>query len=179
MTKVIAIIGRSGSGKTVTIVNLISHFSKQGLKVGTIKHVHHPNFSIDMEGKDSWRHSHAGAKTVAIIAPKETVLIRRKNRTTINLQLENILDLFKGEEIDLIFLEGFHSLIAKNYDIPKIITAKNITELRRVVKNTVPPILAVTGLVSKKKLKLTNIDFPIIDTSKESTKLIRLIEPWL
>ena len=60
MARVIAVVGTKGSGKTTTIEYLISRLSDEGYKVGSIKHVHHPDFSIDTDGTDTWRHTRAG-----------------------------------------------------------------------------------------------------------------------
>ena len=40
--RIISIIGRKNAGKTTLVVALASEFTRQGKKVGTIKHGHHP-----------------------------------------------------------------------------------------------------------------------------------------
>ena len=123
MIPVIAVVGSSKSGKTTLIEYLTSRLSNDGLKIGTIKHVHQSHFSVDKKGKDTWRHAQAGAKVVACIAPEETVIIKKKDSS--RHTLEKILDLVKDDNLDLIILEGFHSLIAKRRDVIKILAAKN------------------------------------------------------
>jgi molybdopterin-guanine dinucleotide biosynthesis protein B len=73
--KAIHIIGRKNSGKTTLIVELIQHFSAQGMKVGSIKHTHHRH-ELDVPGKDSFRHREAGANPVAILSPGMTAVFR-------------------------------------------------------------------------------------------------------
>ncbi len=171
---VIAVVGTSGSGKTVTIEYLTSRLSREGHRVGSIKHIHHPEFSIDSEGTDTWRHTHAGAIVTVAIAPKETVIIRK---TDASLQdLDGIIGLLNNEKLDFMFIEGFHSLIAKREDIPKIIVAKNLEDMKRTLDGTAPPLLAVAGSIVKEKLKASGINVPIIDLHKDGDTLLRLVK---
>ena len=64
----IHIIGGKNSGKTTLIVELVRHFTEQGIRVGTIKHTHH-HHELDTPGKDSHRHRQAGAAVVGILSP--------------------------------------------------------------------------------------------------------------
>ena len=116
MFPIVAVIGTSGSGKTTLIEYLISHLSKEGVRIGTIKHVHHPGFSIDVKGKDTWRHSQAGAKIVVCAAPNEIAIIKKRDPSSKH-EMERIINLVKDEELDLLIIEGFHSLVAKRRDI--------------------------------------------------------------
>lgn len=174
MIPTIAVVGTSKSGKTTLIEYLISHFSKEGLKIGTIKHVHHSGFSIDVKGKDTWRHSQAGAKIVVSVAPGETAIIKKGKAYYHNL--EKILDLIKDEKLDLLIIEGFHSLTAKRPDIFKVITAKNEEDLRRTLEGTVEPILAITGPLAQQKLVLSEISTPIINLKDQGEKLLELVK---
>jgi molybdopterin-guanine dinucleotide biosynthesis protein B len=174
MIPTIAVVGTSKSGKTTLIEYLISHLSKEGLRIGTIKHVHHPGFSIDVKGKDTWRHSQAGAKIVVCVAPEETAIIK-KEKTFYN-KLDKILDLVKGEKLDLLIIEGFHSLTAKRRDIFKIITAKNDEDLRRTLTGTSDPILTITGPVAQQKTVLSEISIPIINLKNQGEKLLELVK---
>lgn len=170
----IAVVGMSNSGKTTTIEYLVSRLSKEGYKVGSIKHIHHENFSIDTPGTDTWRHAQAGSVVIAAVSPKETVIIK-KTDAPIN-DLDQILRLFDKENLDLIFIEGLHSLCTKRKDILKIITAKDPEDLMRTLKGTEQPILAITGVVAKKKTEMGEIKIPIIDLYSEGDSLLRLIK---
>jgi hypothetical protein len=71
----IAVIGAGqNSGKTTAVEALVSEFTKRGLKVGTVKQIHEQNFSIDKKGKDTWRHSRAGAEIVVAASPNQVVV---------------------------------------------------------------------------------------------------------
>jgi len=174
MIPIIAVIGPTKSGKTTLIEYLISRLSKEGLKVGTIKHVHHPGFSIDVKGKDTWRHSQAGAKIVVCVAPKEIAIIKKGE--TFYQKLEKILDLVKDEKLDLLIIEGFHSLIAKREDIFKVITAKNEEDLRRTLEGTVDPILAITGPFTRQKVVPSGVSVPIINLKDEGERIVELVK---
>ena len=56
----VAVVGKSDSGKTTLIEKLVPELIRLGLRVGTIKHDAH-SFEIDHPGKDSWRHGQSGA----------------------------------------------------------------------------------------------------------------------
>ncbi len=118
-----------------------------GYSVGAIKHIHHQGFTIDTEGKNTWRFSKAGAKVVVAVSPNEIDVIKKTQQEPDNL--ETVLALIKDESLDLLFTEGFHYLVAKRADIPKIVSAKNTEDLKSTLGGTVEPILAVTGMVAK------------------------------
>lgn len=119
---------------------LVEHFTKMGLIVGTMKHIHHPNFTIDKEGSDTWRHRHAGAKMTAYFSPSEVGLILSVEREP--EVLEESLKLIEGLKIDLLVIEGFHRLVAKRFDVGKIIVFKDFEDLEERAKGTEHPIVA-------------------------------------
>jgi molybdopterin-guanine dinucleotide biosynthesis protein B len=174
MIPVIAVVGPSKSGKTTLIEYLISHLSRDGLRIGTIKHIHHSRFSLDTKGKDTWRHAQAGAKIVVCVAPREVAVIRK--RGTPYQKLEKILDLVNDEKLDLIILEGFHSLIAKRRDIYKILMVKNDEGLKEVLRGTVDPILAIVGPCTQRKVVSSKTSAPILNLENEGEKILRLIK---
>jgi molybdopterin-guanine dinucleotide biosynthesis protein B len=69
------IVGRKNSGKTTLVVELVSHLSAQGHRVGTVKHTHH-HHELDTPGKDSYRHRDAGAAVVGILAPEMSAVFQ-------------------------------------------------------------------------------------------------------
>ncbi|XES76164.1 MAG: molybdopterin-guanine dinucleotide biosynthesis protein B [Candidatus Bathyarchaeia archaeon] len=173
MVLVIAAVGTSGSGKTTTLEYLISHLSAQGYKIGSIKHVHHRGFTMDKEGTNTWRYAQAGAKVIAAISPEEIAILKR-TEAALN-DLDQVIGLLEREQLDIIFIEGFHSLIAKRPDVPKLITAKDEDNLKRTLEGTAEPILAVTGVISQSKPQISWLKIPIIDLKTEGEKLLQLI----
>lgn len=172
--KVIAVIGHSGSGKTTAIEYLTKKLASQGYRIGVMKHVHHPNFTIDTEGKDTWRHARAGAKIVSTVSSDEVTIIRKT--TQHQRRLDDLLDLFKKDELDLLFLEGFHHSVAGRRDIHKIISAKSQVDLAHVLKNDLDPILAITGHISTREVPFLRPKSPMVDIMKEGQELIRIIK---
>ena len=61
--KIFGLAGWSGSGKTKTLVSLVSILISRGISVSTVKHAHH-TFDIDKPGKDYYEHRRAGANEV-------------------------------------------------------------------------------------------------------------------
>ncbi len=64
--KRIHIIGRKNAGKTILIVELVTELTRQGYRVGTIKHTHHDH-ELDTPGKDSHRHREAGSVAIGVL----------------------------------------------------------------------------------------------------------------
>ncbi len=102
---ILGFYGPSNSGKTETIVKLVKYFSDKNYIVATVKHIP-GEFSMDVEGKDTWKMGNAGAELVVASSDKENTFIFR-----------NILDIRKMLQImnafgdfDLILIEGFKSI---------------------------------------------------------------------
>jgi molybdopterin-guanine dinucleotide biosynthesis adapter protein len=177
MVLVVAAVGVSGSGKTVTLEYLISRLSSEGFRVGSIKHVHHEGFTMDKEGTNTWRYAQAGAKVIVAISPEEIDIIK-KTETALN-DLDQVISLLEKEKLDIVFIEGFHSLIAKREDIPKIVTAKDIEGLKQTLQGTLAPVLAITGLVAMNTSLRCFVGVPFVKVPSEGNLLIQLIKSQL
>jgi len=106
----ISIVGKSDAGKTTLLEKLVGELKTRGYLIGTIKHDVH-GFEIDHEGKDSWRHKHAGAHTVVISSPRKVAVIK-------DMAAEEFLDGLATKyfaDVDVILTEGY-----KREDNPKI-----------------------------------------------------------
>ena len=167
----------SGSGKTVTLEYLISRLSEQGYKVGSIKHVHHKGFTMDRAGTNTWRYAKAGAKVIVAISPEEIDIIK-KTQMALN-DLDRVIALLENEKLDVVFIEGFHSLIARRQDVPKIITAKDEDGLKRTLEGTVDPIIAVAGVIAKNSTSPTYCNIPVIKVPEDGQKLVDLVKNQL
>jgi molybdopterin-guanine dinucleotide biosynthesis protein B len=176
MAIIFAVIGSKDSGKTTTIEYLVSCLAKEGFQVGSVKHIHAPNFSIDTPKKDTFRFAQAGAKVVVSGADREIAFIKRVSEYSRSLQLEEILNFLEKENLDVIFLEGFRSTIAQRKDIFKIITAKDSEDLEKTLKRTAPPILAATGLIANQMSKSQVSNIPIINVLTEGDALLKLVK---
>ncbi len=98
----VAIVGKSDSGKTTLIEKLVPELVKLGLRVGTVKHDAH-SFEIDHPGKDSWRHGQAGAEAYVIASPSRLAFITRLEG---ELPLTAIVARYYGG-FDIVVAEGY------------------------------------------------------------------------
>lgn len=119
---IIGICGYHKSGKTTLIVKLLARLKEEGYRIATIKNIPKP-FSIDTEGKDTWKHGAAGAQVVVASSPNETAFIFKRG-----MPLDEIAEILNAvEHPDVILVEGH-----KEEEIPKI-AVKNI-ELEGAIK---------------------------------------------
>ena len=100
---IVAVVGSSNSGKTTAIEAIIKGLTKKGYKVASAKRIPEPEFTIDTEGKDTWRHAKAGASTVLSVAPNELTTINKRETKTITLEQ---LVSHVPEDTDIIVIEG-------------------------------------------------------------------------
>lgn len=101
----VSFVGRQNSGKTTLLEKIIAELTRQGLAVGTLKHHGHPDFEIDIPGKDSYRHRAAGSKATAILSSKRLALTCD---LTQEISCSEALDLMPN--YDLVLVEGFRGI---------------------------------------------------------------------
>ncbi|MFC1897029.1 molybdopterin-guanine dinucleotide biosynthesis protein B [Chloroflexota bacterium] len=129
MPPIVSIVGKSKSGKTTIMENLIRELKSRSYRVGTIKHAPQ-GMTIDIPDKDSWRHIQAGSEATAISSPDKVVLMKPVAQAP---ALDEIAHLI-GEDCDIILTEGF-----KQGNTPKI-------EVHR--EEVGPPLSAVKKLIA-------------------------------
>jgi molybdopterin-guanine dinucleotide biosynthesis protein MobB len=105
--KIIQIVGRSNSGKTTFIRNLIPELKKMG-SIAVIKHLGHHIYNIE-EGKDTSVFFETGADISVGIDDQKSVAIIRKN--TLDVTLRTLY----YQDMDFVIIEGF-----KQRSFPKI-----------------------------------------------------------
>jgi len=98
----VAIVGKSDSGKTTLLEKVVPELVRFGLRVGTVKHDAH-SFEIDHPGKDSWRHGQAGAEAYVIASPERLAFIAKLDQ---ELELVDIVDRFY-DGFDIVVAEGY------------------------------------------------------------------------
>jgi molybdopterin-guanine dinucleotide biosynthesis protein B len=165
---VIAVVGSRHSGKTAAVETIVKELTKKGYRVATAKHIHGPNFTIDTEGRDTWRHAKAGAHITIAVAAKELTTIRKTDTARLTLS-----DLTKNceDNTDVIIIEGFRELVAKDTTVPKIVTVKNKNEIDEAAK-FFKPILAFVGEIPEAEERKISI----ISITKQTPKLIEIID---
>lgn len=164
---VIAVVGGKKSGKTTTIELLTKELAKRGYRICVAKHVPEPNFTIDQEGKDTWRYAQAGAGTIVSVSADEIATIEKARSGEISL--ETILQKCQGS--DLIFLEGFRDLVSNEDKIYKILVVKSEGDASIDMK-VFHPIIALTGPFRPKRI----MNIPYVDVRRNTKKLADLIE---
>jgi len=151
---ILGIYGESNSGKTTLIVKLISSLKEKGFKVGSVKNIHTKDFTIDTQGKDTWRHKKAGAEIVVARSENETALIR--NRKMFPNEVVAIMEKIVG--LDLIIVEGFW-----DDESPKVLVGEGKEKPNTILryKDNFDEILnfAIDGIkVGRVKKKLPGLD---------------------
>jgi molybdopterin-guanine dinucleotide biosynthesis protein B len=165
---IVAVVGSSNSGKTTAAEALINGLTKRGYTVASAKHIADSEFTIDTEGKDTWRHVKAGASAVLSVAPNELTSIKKVDTT--KYSLEQVIAGFP-DEVDIIILEGFKGLVGQNTGIPKLVTAKTVNEITDALERY-KNILAFVTSIPDGKVKT---EIPFINALKESKKLVELV----
>jgi molybdopterin-guanine dinucleotide biosynthesis protein B/molybdopterin-guanine dinucleotide biosynthesis protein len=108
----VAVVGKSDSGKTTLIEKLVPELVGLGLRVGTVKHDAH-SFEIDHPGKDSWRHGQSGAQAYVIASPQRLAYIARLDA---EMPLAGIARRFFAG-FDLVVAEGYKATAPHRVEI--------------------------------------------------------------
>jgi molybdopterin-guanine dinucleotide biosynthesis protein len=98
----VAVVGKSDSGKTTLVERLLPELLRLGLRVATVKHDAH-SFDIDHPGKDSYRHGAAGATAYVVSSPEKVAYVGRVEK---ELSLVEIVQRFFAD-MELVLVEGY------------------------------------------------------------------------
>lgn len=143
---IISFVGASGVGKTTLLEKVITLLSKKGYRIGIIKHDAH-TFEIDHEGKDSFRHKKAGAKTVVLSSPEKVAVVRDVRK---EMSINSIRFDFLPDNLDIIITEGYKR--AKN---PKIEVIRKALSPKSVCKGD-KHLIAYAADVKPKRLAVAD-----------------------
>jgi molybdopterin-guanine dinucleotide biosynthesis protein B len=110
---IVSVVGRAKVGKTTFLVKLIAELTERGHDVAVIKHTVHA-FDFSQPGKDTHKHTKAGAKAVALASARELVLTRPLDA---ELEIDQIAAMLG--KADLVLTEGY-----KHAHKPKIEIAR-------------------------------------------------------
>lgn len=117
----VAFIGYQNSGKTTLVEKVIAILTARGLRVGSLKHHGHAGFDIDVPGKDSWRHAHAGSRHVGLIS---TDRYAEYADTDEEMPVERMLARYT--DVDIVIVEGY-----KAAGLTNIVVARSGVDRRR------------------------------------------------
>jgi molybdopterin-guanine dinucleotide biosynthesis protein B len=132
--RIVAFIGQSESGKTRLVTRLVAELKKRGLIVAVVKHCS-CGFDLGGEHKDSSKFLSAGADGVALAAPGQTAVLRRRDR-------ERDLGALARAEFgaaDIVLVEGGKS----NARLKKIEVLRH--SLKGVLRTPLPELAAVVS----------------------------------
>lgn len=156
--KIVSVYGWPHSGKTCTIEEILKEMKKRRYQPCSAKDIALQGFTIDQEGKTTWRHRQAGAKTIAARGPEETDII-----FTQHLSFEELVHFFVG---DFLMLEGFQEA-----NVAKILCVENPEQIAEMIS---PSVFCICGKVSNELKEYQGI--PVINALKEPDRLVDLIE---
>lgn len=145
ITPIITFVGKSGTGKTTFLEQLIPVLKGRGLRLAVLKHDAH-HFEMDKPGKDTYRFTAAGADVVTISNSEQFAMIERPQQ---ELSVADIVA--RLPQVDVVLTEGY-----KHSRYPKI-------EIHRAVLNR--PLIA-----PPEQLLAIMTDEPL-DTSVRQLKL--------
>jgi molybdopterin-guanine dinucleotide biosynthesis protein MobB len=147
---IIAIVGKSKTGKTTLIEKLIAELKSRGFKIATVKHTFH-KVDFDIPGTDTWRHMQAGSDAAVLSSDKSLMMIKK---TENNKRVEDAIELL-GNNYDIIIVEGF-----KESDLPKI-------EVHRKEKGAaILKLKNLLAVATDEKLETGITQFPLSDPKK-------------
>jgi molybdopterin-guanine dinucleotide biosynthesis protein B len=167
---IISLIGLKKSGKTTTAEALIREFKSRGYKVGGVKFMNLSKFTVDTEGKDTWRHKEAGADFVVSLSEDEMAFIeRREEHASLDNALEHI-----PKDTDILVCEG---LTEDRPGIIRIVIAKDSGLLNDTfeVRGIKEGVIALSGILANKISQHPN--YPVFNCNlpEETSQLADLI----
>ena len=142
--KIFSVVGIRRSGKTTTITSLIKELKKRGYRIGTVKTIFCPTFSIDDGKSNTSRHLKAGANIVCAKARSEVSFIY-----PFGLDQNEIVSRLIEEHLDYLILEGDYET-----DVPRIVCAHKEQE---VVERSNEKTFAIAGRISDNETTVCGI----------------------
>lgn len=162
-TPIITFVGKSGTGKTTLLEQLIPLLKSHGLRLAVLKHDAH-HFEMDKPGKDTYRFTAAGADVVTISNPEKFALIERP---AAELTVADIVS--RLPQVDLVLTEGY-----KKSDYPKI-------EIHRAVLNRpiLTPAAQLLAVMTDEPLDISAPQLPLEDISGCAKIILSYLERFL
>jgi molybdopterin-guanine dinucleotide biosynthesis protein MobB len=156
--KVFSIVGVRKSGKTTVVTELIKEFKKRGYRVGSVKTIFCPTFSMDNPTSNTARHRAAGADVVCAKARNEMDIVYGKG-------MDNN-EILPSLDVDILLLEGDYEIL-----VPRIVCAhkeKEIDERRNEYT------IAVSGQIGARLKSYENL--PVFNVLEQVVELADFIE---
>ncbi len=168
--KVVVFLGYSNSGKTTALVRTVRELSRSGKRVGTLKHIHDEGFTIDTEGKDTWRHASAGAATVVALAPNELAIIERGNTT--EMTIDRLFRVFRARDVDYLMIEGLYRKLSRRKGVTRVLCAKTLADARDLLEQHPRP----ACILNRREKPGTTLDgIPVLSLPRDMQTYMELI----
>lgn len=148
----VCVVGKKKSGKTTTVLKLVTALRARGHRVMTIKHGHH--FDLDREGTDSYRHRVEGdAERVVVAGPGQFAVMGSwpagEEAGPAELAARYLA------EADVVVVEGF-----KRQPLPKIEIFRRAAHRSSLWNPDDPAADEFIGAVSDDEAFLQTVPFP-------------------
>lgn len=159
MPLILSIVGKSEVGKTTLLLNILPELKKRGYKLAAVKHCPH-GFDLDVEGKDSWKFSVAGADGILLTSPHQIAVMKKMEDKSPSVK--ELIDRF-FHDFDLVLIEGLKAEP----------TVKKIETLRKGISESVEtPPDELAAVVADLPLEIEKPVFPPNDING----IVRFIE---
>jgi len=158
-TPAVCVVGWQDSGKTLLLTQMIAHWTKQGLRVASIKHDghadmahglatepgksdYHPDWEKD--SSDTVRHAQAGAVLTMIAGGGQTLLRdwqdNQDSQVELLVERLSLLASSRNRRLDMVLVEGF-----KQSHLPKVVMVRDAAEARQFLKPQIANVIAIVG----------------------------------
>lgn len=156
--KICSIVGIRKSGKTTVVTELTKELKKRGHRVGTVKTVFCPNFSLDEEGSNTDRHRKAGADVIGVKGKREMSLIYPYGMD------DNVF--FPMFDVDILLAEGDYEA-----GVPRIVCAHRREDAEERIN---PHTFLLSGRIGESKEQFG--ETPVVNILREVGRAADLIE---
>lgn len=162
--RVFQVVGVRRSGKTTTAGILIGSLKDRGYRVGAVKCIGCPLFTLDTDpASGTSRLRNSGADVVVAFGRKEVDFMYPGAP-----DMDRTLAILSSECLDYCVIEGGYG-----YDLPRIVCFRNMSEIgERVTGNT----FALSGFGAGERLAAGEYPYPVISALKDPAALTDLIE---
>ena len=139
MSSIVTFIGWHDSGKTTLASGVVAELKNSGYRVAVIKSSNDSGIRFDSPGTDTYKHMHAGADGVLLVAPDQMVLQTGKSTRSLRTLAHRYFP-----DVDIVIGEGFKT----EKETAKIEVCRNIDQqLRQKVHGVIAVATDLEGIV--------------------------------
>lgn len=157
--KILCVVGIRASGKTTIVEELTKELRRRGKRVGTVKTVFCPSFSIDNPTSNTARHARAGAEIVTAKARNETAVLYQRPLTNAEILAHYV-------DMDYVLLEGDYRA-----PVPRIVAAHQAQDARERINEWT---IAVSGRLANSAQELDGL--PVVSPLRQIEELCDRVE---